>query len=847
VLSGAAGSGVLFEPDAPLDCLLGKTGRCDWNRSCDYHSYSSTCLQSRVPIGSLSADDVSCCLKCCLSHFQSSHSISNNETAIDTLNAAQGLNIATSDESHLLLASTSNLLRSASAVLMKATGIIGARQFQSYEFATVYKANEADMRIMQGRRLILINARYVCTSLTTVQHMMKRVEHASNPFVHMYYTQQPPCSPPVSSDGSSTITPSLRKFMESSQWKERIRLLPVGVRSTLAASKALSTPDFDRSSQTRDLLLDCSCARQSGNMKRIMSQYPSLPCSYDGGSPDISPHDVNESDSSHISTLSEYYQRLHRYKFILSPSDLNMLSHCEWEAMAFGAVPLLSHSLTTDERTRTLFSDLPLYFIKPNITTDSAYLTKIFDHVRKLFSDSYSLSKLYYPYWHGELLRFTIHGKAPQRLWDHVGDHIQSIRISNCSMVDNRIPYDLKNFGRIGAPPGLLSASVGKTLPKNGRISPRASRGKHLPNTRSTYTSRKLGGYDPMKYYGYTNPSPNGTTHVSDFDSRMLAAVSPPPSKNLLHTSLARDRRTDLELELVLPRCCEEGPIEFDWLFDVLSTLSSKAAAALYYKCPFCLPASKAKEWLHGDENGLRESDFEKKRTITLLDDEPLLAFGDRVTQRHCIDRVYNGKEVTAYLTHIVDYYDTLADQTIFLHTSPHAHIHFPLFYRLLAWSEQCRHESPPVHFVHLNVHYKTVPSWASCCGCAGVPGACRHGTWNYLFQDYKFMGPVYDYAHTYSSAQFAVSRKAIHMWPRSFYERMLAGINGSYDIPGCCNTTTKDPWGGHSLTGQYERMWHMIFGHFHIQQRRVKDNSIPSILHLDCSPHDSKCFVGAL
>jgi hypothetical protein len=270
---------------------------------------------------------------------------------------------------------------------------------------------------------------------------------------------------------------------------------------------------------------------------------------------------------------------------------------------------------------------------------------------------------------------------------------------------------------------------------------------------------------------------------------------------------------------------------------------------SIYYKCPSCVPLSRSSEWLSPKSSPFLNSDFQGNRGITLLDDSELLAAGrGRVMQKTCIDRVHNGKEVTAYLTHIVDNYDHLAEQTVFLHSVPHSHLHFELFYRLIAWSEQCRNLSTPIDFLHLNVHYKTSPPlWTSCCGCKPWgPGSCRVGTWKYLFHDYPEMGPDYQHAHTYSSAQFVVSRRTLLHWPKSFYERMLVAINGTHEIVGCCHSSSEDKWGGHSLTGQYERMWHIIFGHTKFQQERRSDSSIPSYLRLDCGG-DARCFVGAL
>ena len=49
-----------------------------------------------------------------------------------------------------------------------------------------------------------------------------------------------------------------------------------------------------------------------------------------------------------------------------------------------------------------------------------------------------------------------------------------------------------------------------------------------------------------------------------------------------------------------------------------------------------------------------------------------------------------NGKETSAYVTHIVRRFDSLADQTLFLHTDPASHLMLPLFKRALLWTLRC-------------------------------------------------------------------------------------------------------------------------------------------------------------
>ena len=90
-----------------------------------------------------------------------------------------------------------------------------------------------------------------------------------------------------------------------------------------------------------------------------------------------------------------------------------------------------------------------------------------------------------------------------------------------------------------------------------------------------------------------------------------------------------------------------------------------------------------------------------------------------------------------------------------------------------------------------------------------------------------------------YSSAQFMVSRAALWALPRELYLQMLLAINGSDPLSQCSLSTNAavGTWGGHQLTGQYERMWHVLFGKPRRQSPRSKDGSLPVHLRVDCLP----------
>jgi hypothetical protein len=289
---------------------------------------------------------------------------------------------------------------------------------------------------------------------------------------------------------------------------------------------------------------------------------------------------------------------------------------------------------------------------------------------------------------------------------------------------------------------------------------------------------------------------------------------------------------SSFKAEIVIPRCCEQGN-EISWIIPLLSS-TSVITISIYYKCPSCLPKSFASEWLPNIYNDPYLM-VRKTGGVIILDDSEFLNYKTRIRQFPCFDTIYNGKEVTAYLSHIVNNYNSLANQTIFFHSVPNAHLYLKLFYRLVQYLEICRHH---VSFLHLNANYKS-DLWGNCCGKKGL---CQSSTWNYLFhsksqEDRYLRLPTPGEIGTYSSAQFSASRDAIYSRPKEFWMKMLLAINGSYDITGCpTNSEPGKEFGGHQLTGQYERFWHIIFGHEYRQIYRSSDPLIPAYLRIDCS-----------
>ena len=860
-----------FQTDDPAKCLTAED-HCDMSRSCTSLIIGSGCLKTPVPAPFIDPLKVACCFKCCSERHVYTDAIQRNATLMREVFDRTKLDVSSEHHASNMVASKSQLLRLARVVRTQSGNNIGSIDYiPSYDLSVVDVWDSQRWITIDAKRGLFANVAVTCLPASVYQQMFSRYSPTGS-MIYGLYSNQLPCWPEgevkrlVAARSEAVVSASAightfsqrvegaisRKESEQlpgpNNWRKELRLLPRGVRSTAAVSVALrDLREAPLPGSVSRLLLDCSCVKQYEWGRALLAEHPMIPCSSEPSFLDDvnGPGPVEDINEQHgaASRLVQYYKSLAAHSFVLAPSDPTHMSHCEWEALAMGAIPVVAHYMRLQSQVRELYDELPILFVSDLNDVTETYLQKKQAKLQEKFSDAfkYSLAKLFVPFWQGEFHRFSVQGKPPMRIWSGVGGRIAALRIADCDAVDQRAPAAARSMTNAHPVPHPVVQRD-----STGRVSHRVNLPPRL--ARHSQSARSLGNAPSLE----SDLETYAETRSAHQHRHLQSAESGSSSQEDM---VRRASRSDLRLEFVLPRCCEEGFTEFGWLREVLqaTTAGKSSAASIYYKCAHCLPESKAKKWLSAPDTPLRNEDFSVVSSITAVDDASLLALGpDRVYQSPVIDRLHNGKEVTAYLTHIVQHYDHLAAQTVFLHTAPHAHLHLALFFRLVSWTQQCISNNNstrrPVDFLHLNVHYKAQSGWATCCGCKimGGPGSCRRGIWQHLFHDYPAMGPDYGEAHTYSSAQFTVSRDQILKWPKSFYEKMLHAIDGTIPSPGCCNSSTPDPWGGHHLTGQYERMWHMIFGQKRIQARRTVDHSLPQYLRLDCG-HDTSCSVGAL
>lgn len=168
------------------------------------------------------------------------------------------------------------------------------------------------------------------------------------------------------------------------------------------------------------------------------------------------------------------------------------------------------------------------------------------------------------------------------------------------------------------------------------------------------------------------------------------------------------------------------------------------------------------------------------------------------------------GDECSAYLAHIVQRYDRLADFTIFLQSDPHEHLHFD-FLDLVLRSMAATTYSVPYLPLNGPRHVRTLTP------CLSAVHEELFGT-NLT----EILGP-------YCCAQFAVARDTIRRHSREFYQKMLDLVDGTRNVDLCGVEGTKRS----TQCYGYEFLWHVVFGEEVDPPSREDDKRFPLALRL--------------
>ena len=335
-------------------------------------------------------------------------------------------------------------------------------------------------------------------------------------------------------------------------------------------------------------------------------------------------------------------------------------------------------------------------------------------------------------------------------------------------------------------------------------------------------------------------------------------------------------------VEVVIPRCCEKISGELSWLQTALRSLTPRSRQVrftIYYKCPHCLPPSldlnqfvlRPNQTLGSGGKHAQQKNRHAQQKF-FMDPQQLArvrqllrsAGGIRVldsfsntsilnkhlTERIAFDTIYgvNAKEASAYLSHIITRYDTLADVTIFMHTSPALHIHLKAFRNLLR-----RIDADPTPalasvspFESVNIRWfggvwahdpaKCIMSLMDFCFAnssgAGQAGGTTLGDERRLppksRNQQEFLGMPMS---GWTAAQFAVKRSAVRLRSLDFWTRLLGANVGQYKLDSCDHRSDEK---GTLVASAMERLYHNFF---------LDGSSQRYPLCLPCDKNDARCL----
>jgi len=288
-----------------------------------------------------------------------------------------------------------------------------------------------------------------------------------------------------------------------------------------------------------------------------------------------------------------------------------------------------------------------------------------------------------------------------------------------------------------------------------------------------------------------------------------------------------------IEIDIVIPRCCESIKGDLVWVTKLMSNRSPslKLRLFVYYKCPWCVPRSHLTKWTAPCESNYsqllsraecmqRDRIIQQHGGIHLLDELTGSVGGASLIESQAFDLLGpNAKEATAYLAHLTRQYDSVASYTIFMHTQPAHHLACERFYRLIVYLSRCG--SLPVAVDYMSINFRWFEgTWAH------QPERCSMSLLHHLFRHGTALNSVDPERTPFASddikaflavpmasavaAQFLVSRAAIQRRPLIFWQELQALTNGSSLLPGCLSSPS--PLGWSEVASALERLWHTFF-----------------------------------
>ena len=788
------------------------SNNCDRNRNCSSFVLEKNCLTTRIPPWTTTNSIISCCFKCCLQHYLHSYNLIGSKISSSTK-----LKIDDLDYAHLLIGS--NFTYPLSSQIITASSLYG--NVSIFQITTLSSGNFYAWASLRGRRVVVISNSLDCSKAWAASTTIRAFAPFGNPRVSYWFTNQIPCewekevftpfsnsinTPNINDSNSQDSIPSVTDKNNnnnnnlhgkkkpkkgdptiSSTILKKMHIIPTGARDPKLLSQIFNKYSIINNNENKinlNLLSDTNyILNHLKNHTIYRNQLIYCQCAEKFSKEGSKVVNMLRNNGLCLS-LNEEIKLQKSIQNIIKSKNVLEIEYIKLLLFRYSLSPsYLIHSNIQDNKGSQSYCEWEAMAagIIPIIKQPFNHLLQQFIH---------SLPMVILPDWNHPLL------SSPKVLLESYSNLKQQLSTTAYSISSLYLPALLAQLL-----PGLLTSKPPSRFFGDMKMA--------LSRNHPKCLSHKI------------SINEREAVEIEENNMTQRLRILLPPNDHSLVTSIV-----SCSLEFVLPRCCEDG-LEFDWLYKLLK-FAPYTCASIYYKCPSCLPNSMALSWSNSHYAKQLNLNQKLTRGIRAMDDTLLLSYGNRVKQFINIDSVYNAKEVSAYLGYILSRYDSFSNHVMFLHTTPHAHLYFELFFRALKWVSKC---SKPIDFLHLNVKYKT-GKWGACCG---KKSSCRNSTWSWLDMDMGLLNKVGGVS-TYSSAQFIVSKEKLLSKPRRFYEKMLLAINGSHDLVGCpSNSEPGKVWGGHQLTGQYERMWHVIYGHHVRQDVRVKDETLPPYLRLDC------------
>ena len=161
--------------------------------------------------------------------------------------------------------------------------------------------------------------------------------------------------------------------------------LPRGVQIADPIHQLLMKIDGRESRMTeRDILVTCCCmtVKNRGNREEVF---------------EILQRNKIECNGDHVHR-DEFYARVLKSKFVVSPKGNAEECYRTWEVLALGAIPIIE----TSRKYFDLYSDLPVIMVRNWKSITPIFLEKEWNRITAN-KDQYNYQKVFHPYWLNQL------------------------------------------------------------------------------------------------------------------------------------------------------------------------------------------------------------------------------------------------------------------------------------------------------------------------------------------------------------------------------------------------------------------------------------------------------------